>query len=630
WFDPHFEGSLPTAAWWAFLRLSDPGYLGDDTGTGRRVVSTILTVAGYVVFLGALVAILTQSLNAIIRRLESGITPIAEKGHVVVVGMNTRTPLILAELLRSQGRMRRFLARARSRVLRIVVLVRELTPALRQDLRDGTEGQWSESRVILRSGSPLKLDHLMRVDIGRAAAILLPGEDIAPDGVPLADAETIKGVATVSHQVEQLGVEHPALIAEVFDARQVQTARHAYRGPIEVIATDQLLGRVMCLAALYPDMLLVFEELFTFRWGVEVHLLEAAAEGLAGQTWGGIRHRLTRGVPLGVVSPSGRSYLARLAPSVDTTVGEDDRLVVVAPNQGQIDVDDDSSDPPAAPPPRTDSDDPALAFVLERSGGRPHPILVLGWSDRVPYLLQELRAHVGGAIPVDNVSVLSADERHQLLADFGLADRTSIRMMTGDLLQPKVYAPLAERTYSSVVIIANDRVRTGGQSDARSHLAFLQLKRAFEDAGAEFPRVIVELMDTNNRELFDFDDVETFAAPVFVGHLFAHIALRQELRAVYDELLGGQGAQLALRHPRGYGPADKLVEFSALREHGAQWNEIVIGVIEGTPPRAHLDPRPDDVFAKEALRAIVVMASKTTSVGTGSKGPLETQRATTD
>ena len=44
--------SFGEALWWAFLRLTDPGYLGDDEGTWIRTVSTALTVAGYVVFLG--------------------------------------------------------------------------------------------------------------------------------------------------------------------------------------------------------------------------------------------------------------------------------------------------------------------------------------------------------------------------------------------------------------------------------------------------------------------------------------------------------------------------------------------------------------------------------------------------
>ncbi len=34
------------AIWWAFLRLTDPGYLGDDVGTWQRLVSTLLTISG--------------------------------------------------------------------------------------------------------------------------------------------------------------------------------------------------------------------------------------------------------------------------------------------------------------------------------------------------------------------------------------------------------------------------------------------------------------------------------------------------------------------------------------------------------------------------------------------------------
>ena len=41
--DPQFE-EMSGAVWWAFLRLTDPGYLGDDEGTLSRSVSTAVTV----------------------------------------------------------------------------------------------------------------------------------------------------------------------------------------------------------------------------------------------------------------------------------------------------------------------------------------------------------------------------------------------------------------------------------------------------------------------------------------------------------------------------------------------------------------------------------------------------------
>ena len=60
--------SFGESVWWAFLRLTDPGYLGDDEGYVGRALSTIITVLGYVLFLGLLIAILTQWMNQVISR----------------------------------------------------------------------------------------------------------------------------------------------------------------------------------------------------------------------------------------------------------------------------------------------------------------------------------------------------------------------------------------------------------------------------------------------------------------------------------------------------------------------------------------------------------------------------------
>ena len=91
------DGSVDDPAegiWWAFLRLTDPGYLGDDEGVARRAISTIVTVLGYLLFLGLLIAILTQWLNQTIAKLESGVTPIALSDHVLILGWTNQTRAI--------------------------------------------------------------------------------------------------------------------------------------------------------------------------------------------------------------------------------------------------------------------------------------------------------------------------------------------------------------------------------------------------------------------------------------------------------------------------------------------------------------------------------------------------------
>ena len=73
-------------------------------GITKRFISTTLTVAGYVLFLGALIAIMTQWLNQNLRRMESGLTPIARDGHVLVAGWTDRTVSILREMFRTEDR----------------------------------------------------------------------------------------------------------------------------------------------------------------------------------------------------------------------------------------------------------------------------------------------------------------------------------------------------------------------------------------------------------------------------------------------------------------------------------------------------------------------------------------------
>src|SRR5690554_567991 len=96
------DAALSEELWWSFLRLTDPGYLGDDEGTSRRVISTVLTVAGYVLFMGTLVAIMTQWLFRQMRQFELGQTPVSFRQHTVVLGWTSRSLPVVNELIHPQ------------------------------------------------------------------------------------------------------------------------------------------------------------------------------------------------------------------------------------------------------------------------------------------------------------------------------------------------------------------------------------------------------------------------------------------------------------------------------------------------------------------------------------------------
>lgn len=122
------DRSMAEELWWAFLRLTDPGYLGDDSGIWRRLISTILTILGYVVFLGSVVAIITTWLNKKIKNLEQDLTPVTAKNHILILGWNSKTIYTAGEISQSVGRLRRFLKFYGARRLNLIILAEDVSP----------------------------------------------------------------------------------------------------------------------------------------------------------------------------------------------------------------------------------------------------------------------------------------------------------------------------------------------------------------------------------------------------------------------------------------------------------------------------------------------------------------------
>ena len=326
--DSGFEGA-DEAIWWAFLRITDPGYLGDDEGVFRTSVSMILTVLGPVIFFGALVAIMTQWLTQTLSNFERGLTPIAQNDHVLVLGWTNRTASTVRELLLSEERVRHFLRYHGARNLHVVLLVEEVTPALVQELRAEIGSLWNPKQIILRSGSALHVDHLQRVDFANAAAILVPGADFVYGGAEDSDTRIIKTVLSVSHHGSSDRMDAlPLLVTEMFDIRKLHLARQAYGGKIEILASNLFIGRLIAQAVRHPGISHVFSELLGHGRGNEIYTRPCREfEGMPLQD---MVEAFPNAVLLGLVRPSGETYEPVLNPPADTILQKGERLVLLA------------------------------------------------------------------------------------------------------------------------------------------------------------------------------------------------------------------------------------------------------------------------------------------------------------
>jgi Trk K+ transport system NAD-binding subunit len=562
---PGFE-SEEDAIWWAFLRLTDPGYLGDDEGMAKGAVSTVLTILGAALFTGALIAILVQWLNNTIEWLELGLTPVTLDAHFVLAGWNSRTLTIVEELLVSQGRVERFLRQRGARRLRIALLAGPVDASLRQEIKLQLGEHWNARQIILRSGSPLNLDDLERVDFAHAGAILIPAVDTTASSTLDADTNTVKTLMTMGAALEDTPPEElPLVVAEIQDTRYIGTLRAVYPGPMEIIAGDEVISRLMVQNVRHPGLSHVYGELSDVS-GSQIYVREEPQ--LVGVPVQQLAYAFAEGVLLGVVRPQGDGFQALLNPPNDLRLETGDRIAVLAPSYKD-----------AAPPESLGAEvELAERPAPEHAVRAQRRVLILGWNHRVPALLDEFASYRKEQFDIDIVSQVSASKREKRVAVEALStDRLTVRQLEFDYTLPAYLESVDPASYDNVVLLASERLKSGAESDARTILGYLLL-RELTAAGAAAPSVLVELTDPDNAPLFENRRGEVIVSPIIVSHMLARVALRRELRAVIDGLFSSGGCEIFFRHIADYGLAQGEISFADLQRAADTRGEIAMGI----------------------------------------------------
>ncbi|WP_372964692.1 CASTOR/POLLUX-related putative ion channel [Marinobacter sp.] len=578
----------PAAAiWWAFLRLTDPGYLGDDVGTWQRIVSTLLTILGYVVFMGTLVAILTRWLIAKMSDLERGLTPVTLKNHMVVLGWTAQTPPLVAELFGSSGRMRRFLEKHDTQRLRLVLLAEEAGAEQLYELRSEPGVGRRAREVILRSGSAIQPDALHRVACLDAAAVIVPSQGHNADSLVTSDVETVKALLSIAAQARHFNAPLPFVVAEIQDMRKLPVIERAYPGAVEVVAGDATISRLMVQNVLHPNLSEVYNELLT-----------AAAEGneifvRGGETAEGltVRELATQrphAIVLGLLHPveAGGWRVNLLAPS-DTVIQRDDRVVLLARDYEHTGVD--PKTVPLAPINRM-----AMPAAHHVTSGK-HRVLVLGWNRRVPSLASEFGSYPGRQFELDIASATPLDECHREMSRYGVdLEKINGRLLEADYMDEEELRKLNPSSYQTVMLLSSDRIGSDEEADARAMVGYLQLEDILAEASVR-PQVTLELSDPDNRHLMYGHQSEILISPMILSHVLAQVALRRELRVVLDELFTAGGAEIQFRDPQDY-PLPASADFQLLEKIVAANGEIALGVrrkvanergrhLEMNPPR---------------------------------------------
>lgn len=572
--------SFLDAIWWAFLRLTDPGYLGDDEGVWRRIVSTLLTVSGYVVFMGALIAILTQWLGGQIRSLERGFTPVHLRHHIVVLGWTDSTLPLLRELWLAEGGVKRFLFRLGvSDRMRVVVLAEDLRPELAEELRSDPILGRHFNAIILRSGSALNNDHLQRAACLQAAAIIVPAKTFNQDSSISSDVETIKVLLALNGQASSSNTPLPYVVAEIQSPLKVDIARRAYQGPIEVISGDRTISRLMVQNIRHPGLSTIYIELLSHQVGQSFYLHRDPA--LAGHTVGSIRTRFDKACFCGFIRSQGGHFTPILNPSPEVVLNADDALLLLAPDYQQAQQ--------RLPEQALNTIESSYTKASQADRAQQKNILIAGWSRKVPALLREFSSYRHDQYHITIMSSRPVAEREQLLKIEGV-DNPRIRLehIVAEVTNEVEWRNLDLSAYDSIVLMSSDRLSSGEEADARSIVGYLQLESLLQKASKQ-PQLLLEFSDPSNERLLGHRAGEVIISPLMLSHLLVHVALRRELLVAIDDLFSAGGPEISFRSLADYELQAGANSFADIRQRAWNKGETALGISYASLPQTALN-----------------------------------------
>ena len=587
------EGGLGSSAWWAFLRMSDPGYLGDDNGVAKRVLATVLTLLGYVLFMGSLVAIMTQWLYRKMKELESGYTPILIKGHVSILGYTNRTPIIIQEILASKERFKRFLLTNKKASRKIVVLNDKVGFELIADLKEHIKNKRELQKVVFRTGDLMRAEDLTRINIEHSSVVIIPSMIYGENGHENSDTKAIKALLSIKSRADIAKLPSPKVVVEILDQNNVDVARAAYGENIQIISGRVLLARMIAQSIQNPGLSYVITELIAQSEGSEIYL--KVYEELVGKSWGEVKDAFPNCIAIGLVSNFQRDRCV-VNPKNSETLLEGDLIIFIATTFDSINLDRNLLKKNEGI-----TENEILKDVIKK----PKKLLIMGWSMKAPFLIKELYETQKYEFKVDILSQVDVCIREKaLLSVMDQEDYSAIRHFVADYTSFNDISDIEFSQYDNVVFLSSDRTNDATDADARSILGILQLRQVI-GVDKEFP-VVIELAEPENEKLFENRQGETIISPMVISYILSNVALRFELNRVFDSLFNAGGSDITFISAKHFGLSGSLT-FEEISNIVYSFNMIAIGVKKNDQNEIFLNPNSGNSFSDLENYKIIVI-----------------------
>ncbi|RLA40601.1 MAG: hypothetical protein DRR06_17230 [Gammaproteobacteria bacterium] len=545
------DAGILDSLWWSVnqvMRL--PGFKQAYGATAPVVIySLFLSLMGLVVF-SVLISLINNTMRSRIEALRKGDTQVLERNHLLLLGWNNKVFSILQQLARLQPGTK------------VVILAPREIDTMQEQLRVAGIRR-EQVKVILRSGIPSNHGELDRVAVNRASSVIVLATDAD-------DSEAIKTIVLLTARQDWLG-EPPILTSEIAMERNYELAKIAARDRLHIISSSRIISKVIVQTVRNPGLADVYSELFS-SLGNSIYV--QSMSGCTDRPVAEIAFGLRDAVPIGVTWDDQRDGAVRHAVGLNLEpeyeVAEDEQLVLLTRGL-----------------PVTDIRSSIPESLIYQEGGSipqvPARVLLIGWTDILYDILQELDAHASRGTEVTILSDISEEKARQQVASHQTRDLKNLALVfrEGDAVVSVAYEDIDISTFQSIVVLADppdDRKDAEEGADTRTLRILLRLSDLRKQVDTHI-HTVAELLDENNRGLLaglGVDDI--VVSSEIVSAQLAQIARQEVLAPIYRELLSAGGVEISLRPARDYVKLDTDCSFSDLIYASQQKMEIALGL----------------------------------------------------
>lgn len=509
--------------WKVLTQLIDTGTVTTEENAVERIVGTVATILGVVIF-SMLIAFITTRLDQILYNLRRGKSRVIESGHTLILGWSDRVVDVVRELIianESQSRA-------------VIVILADVDKELMDDVVHARLPDTRTTRVVVRSGCPSSLRDLARVNAaGARSAIVLAtcSEYASAADKEVSDTLSIKIILAL--QAMWLPGENFPVIAEIYDAAKRDLVNADESGKVLSIDSWDIMGRLFAQTSLTSGLEIVYSEMLSFD-GCELYFYKADWHGVR---FGDLPGHFRDGVPLAIHEPASGAITTK--PPREHVMADSEEIIVLA------------------------QDDSALRFSRKKLYSAAactrienhrlqtrRRILVLGWHPIGNVVVREYAGYLAAGSSITIVH-RSPDEALEAFVHSMAGGPLEITLESGDPRQVDVLQGLDPFGYDTILILSQD----AGQFDAEkvdgdTLMILLILRRLAVclEGSARKTTILTQVFNSENQELLTRTDADDFIiSNRLITMMLAQLSEQPGIKRFYDDLFSEEGSEIYIK-----------------------------------------------------------------------------------